>query len=131
MEQLERLKQIMFVSDARILELFLALYSLIWGLWLMLPFETFATNFAFAVMNKIAPEYVWGTIAATAASIKIHGLAVNHGYGQVQKSASLALVFVWLCAAISCAVSAPLAVDTPLFSTIAITNIFCIWRRGR
>jgi hypothetical protein len=45
------------------LEFISALQIFLWGLWLLLPFDSFASSKIFMNLEKIAPEWAWGFAA--------------------------------------------------------------------
>jgi hypothetical protein len=52
-----------FALQRKYLEFFPALFEVLWGLWILNPFEnTFKITTAYRVMASIAPEWVWGTV---------------------------------------------------------------------
>lgn len=42
-------------------EVFIGLSCLVFGAWLVVPWDTFQSAPAFAYMREVAPEYAWGT----------------------------------------------------------------------
>lgn len=49
--------------ETRPLEISTAVQSILWGTWLLLPFQTFGSSPVFSVMAVVAPEQVWGVLA--------------------------------------------------------------------
>ena len=42
------------------LELLTAMQAIIWGLWLLIPFDTFSINPVYREMRNVLPEHIWG-----------------------------------------------------------------------
>ncbi len=59
---IERIKQLIFGTHTDFFELFNALLLIVWGVWLILPFETFKTTKAFTVLDTYTHEVVFGFI---------------------------------------------------------------------
>lgn len=47
-------------GDTRLLEIFVGLFSLVWGLYILFPIDSFATTTVFVYLSKIIPEWVLG-----------------------------------------------------------------------
>lgn len=53
---------------------FLGLYTIVWGLWLIMPmWDVFTVAPLFNQMASIAPEWVWGTVAL------VSGMSISYG----------------------------------------------------
>ncbi len=59
---IERTKQLIFGTHTDFFELFNALLLIAWGIWLVLPFETFRTTKAFSVLDAYTNELTFGFI---------------------------------------------------------------------
>lgn len=54
--------------------IFLGVYTILWGLWLIAPmWDVFTAAALFSQMHALAPEWVWGTIAV------VSGIATAYG----------------------------------------------------
>ena len=81
---------------------------------------------AFSVMNKIAPEWAWGGAMLALGVLKAY--AILSEKNRMKHYAFLAALFMWSCVTISFIAATPLAVGTPVYSLITVTNAFIIWR---
>jgi hypothetical protein len=46
-----------------------ALQLALWGLWLLMPWDTFSTAAVFATLSAIVPEWVWGLATLVSGSL--------------------------------------------------------------
>jgi hypothetical protein len=72
----------------------LAVYTFLWGLWLVLPWSTFATGYVFSAMAHLAPEWMWGIDAMFTSTIMMYGVAKD-SYKPLRRG-SLAGFYYWL-----------------------------------
>jgi hypothetical protein len=64
-------------------------YTLLWGLWIAVPgWEVFTTAMLYENMLTLAPEIVWGSIAALIGAVACYG-AATHSYICTRLSGSL------------------------------------------
>lgn len=104
------------------LEYFLAYQSLVWGLWLLLPFSSFGQiPDAFTVLGLI-PEWAWGALFAG------HGIAylvvLPRGRPDLCRRAALILGWLWLTVLVSLLLTIPLATSTPVYGLYVVA---CAW----
>lgn len=59
---LKRMMWKIALADTTPVETITAVQSMLFGLWLVLPFNTFNSGNVFDIMNQIAPESVWGIL---------------------------------------------------------------------
>lgn len=53
----------------------LAVYTMLWGVWLMFPFwDTFTAAQLYSVMSAVMPELAWGIIAFAAGVVMAYGV---------------------------------------------------------
>ncbi|ASR76480.1 hypothetical protein SEA_SAMISTI12_48 [Streptomyces phage Samisti12] len=52
----------------------MGVYTFIWGLWLALPWATFARSPIYGMMSNLAPELVWGVAAMAIGAIMLYGV---------------------------------------------------------
>ena len=129
MTRLQRLHWILFHSEGALAELFLALISVTWGLWVASPFwSAFSASSSFRVMAEIAPEWVWGAVMTVVGLLKIHSI-VSQNY-RLKRIAFTVSLFVWSSIGISFILVSPYAVGTAIYSLILCANSFCLWRNG-
>ena len=46
----------------RATEMVLSCAALSWGIWLLLPLDTFGASVAFTVLGQLGPEWMWGLL---------------------------------------------------------------------
>ena len=65
MKVINMLKRMMWkiaLTDTTPVESITAVQSMLFGLWLILPFDTFDSGSVFDIMGQIAPETTWGIL---------------------------------------------------------------------
>lgn len=108
------------------LEYFLAYQSLVWGLWLLLPFSSFGVvPNAFTVLGLI-PEPAWGLIFAG------HGCAylaaLWRGRIDLCQRGALVTVWLWSTVLVSLLLTIPLATSTPVYGSYMLAGAFVYLR---
>jgi len=69
-------------------------YTLVWGLWLAMPWATFNRSPIYEMMNTLAPELVWGLAAMGIGLMMLHGV-FKMSYNALHRGA-LAGFYYWL-----------------------------------
>ena len=87
-----RLRNIIVHADTEPVGLIMGLYTLSWGLILLLPAKTFA-NPSYARMESIAPEDVWGVFIVLLGCVILYG--VLYGVSVCRVSTSLITALLW------------------------------------
>jgi hypothetical protein len=64
-------------ADPRPLEFLLAIQSILYGSWLLLPFDTFGSAITFSIMRQIMPECFWGVVILAIGIIQLVGLTTD------------------------------------------------------
>lgn len=82
-------------SRGKSLDVWLALYTLVYGVWLMLPLDTCASTLALSGLCRYAPEWIWGGIVAALGVLKLVVLARN-GTAIQRKRVLQVMGIVWL-----------------------------------
>lgn len=92
---IRNLKYIFLVESTKNLDIFVSLFCIWWGSWLLLPFSTFATSYAFVRLATL-PEELYG--------IFVVGVAGATLYYSLKEKANKYLYFLmalwWLTVAI-------------------------------
>jgi len=50
----------------------LGIFTFIWGLWLQMPWGSFDGARLFSMMDRLAPEWAWGTFAMAVGALNIY-----------------------------------------------------------
>jgi hypothetical protein len=80
--------------EKRIIEGIIALSALSWGVWLLLPFDTFGSSATFRVLPMIAPEWAWGAVFVTVSLLLLFGIL--RCSRAIRRHALLFLSLLWL-----------------------------------
>ena len=104
------------------LEMYLAIQSLCWGLWLILPFASFTLYSKDYTIIEYLPENLWGIIFTLQGSLHIYSIVKRDV--NLCRYFALILGFLWLIVLISFFIATPL--DSSII--IYVTSIIgCIW----
>ena len=95
-----------------------------WGVWLMLPFNTFGAGAAYRTMGAIAPEHVWGVCFSTVGTLLYIGAVLGHRRVQIWAAslaclsfALIASMFLW---------GAPYGAGWLTFCIMAVANYWAL-----
>ena len=75
------------------LELICAIEAILWGTWLLVPWDMFSASKTFRFMNTIAPEWVWGLTVCLLGVCQLCGLLVK-SY-KTRRLAAVLSIFTW------------------------------------
>ena len=91
---IQRMIKTILFTNTRPLETVVAVQSLLWGGWLLIPQSTFATSPAYAILAKVASEGVWGACVMVVGMAQFVAVHVNiHKWRKYVSYVSLSL---WL-----------------------------------
>lgn len=111
------------------LDVWLALYALVYGLWLLLPIDTFGSAPVFAGLKQIAPEPVWGLIIAGSGAAKM--AALRWGNTLARRAILFWLFILWMFLAASVALANAGSTAVPTYVLMAGGAGYCYVRMGR
>lgn len=86
--------------ERRLTELSMYLAALLWGIWMLLPQDTFASSPAtWQIVADIAPEWAWGLAMIVSSAVGIIGVYSRHVRRRRVALAALACLWfaIWLC----------------------------------
>jgi hypothetical protein len=72
-----------------------------WGIWLMLPFDTFGACAGCRTMQVIAPEPIWGAAFSLVGVLLYVGSVLGHSRVQVVASGLAALAFALIASSLA------------------------------
>ncbi len=72
----DRLTQILWLGDDALVELILAVNTLLWGLWILWPVDILQAK-VFSYMLSAMPELVWGWIFTVVGFTKLCSVVIN------------------------------------------------------
>jgi len=116
-------------ADIRPLEIFLSMCMIVWGLWLLAPWNSFMGSPSYAILNQMAggepkSELIWGVLSVSAATMKLISIKFNF---KILETVSLMLkTFLWLCISTSIFVATPTTLGVPIYGFFALTNLFIL-----
>ncbi len=99
------------------IEFMSAVAMTLWGLWLLLPWDTFSTP-AYAFMSNIAPEAVWG-LAMFFIGIVQFGYVIYGTLAHRRVSMKLASL-VWIFIAVNFSIARIESTAVPIYTVFAI-----------
>jgi hypothetical protein len=84
----------LFGCQLRYIEYLLASISAWWGIWLLMPWQSFASTPTFAFAHRVAPEWAWGTVVTTGGMLLFTGLLMVSR--PIRRAALMLLSLTWL-----------------------------------
>lgn len=122
--------------DTTALQLFMGLQlALVWGIVLLLPYDTFGGNLAFSAMSSLASETVWGVIGLLAGLLQVSAVL---GYWRSGGQRWLAARKIG--AAFSCAayvfiatmymISSPKGLAFWTYALCGVADMWIVWQLG-
>ena len=92
------LKAVLSSHDTEPVMILISLYTLVWGIWLLLPMDTLAASTSYREMLRLLPELVWGT-GITA--LGVAGLwSVAYDQQQARRLTSMGICALWVFVAV-------------------------------
>lgn len=101
-----------------------AIMAMTWGLWLLLPWETFEATLVFDDLGERAPEWFWGLATVTAGGLAF--LASYNGPG-LRVLANLWMLLGWAYIAAAVLHSSPPATIGGLLVVLAVRQAALWW----
>lgn len=117
-----------FGGPAPKLELYLAIKSLAIGLWLLAPWETFASSRGWDAAARLAPENIWGAAFALVGGSLIAALVANRRYPTMALLALL--VWMWVAIAYTFFVGNPRGIAALWTIWTALATVWCLLIRA-
>jgi hypothetical protein len=117
--------------DTMMLELSLAWFSIIWGGWILAPWQSFPTNphGSFKAMMMLASEPVWGALFFIAG---LHQLwAVLFGSHTLRRLSAWGSMQIWIFVCVSAIISSWKAPPGGLYAVVAMSNFVAVMALAR
>lgn len=111
-----------FKYDWDIVEIEGAIFKIVWGIWLLLPFETFDGQEVYTALKSIAPETLWGALVLGLGLG--HLIAIAYGTAKWRRHFILAACMFWIFISVTFSISRIGSALIPL--TIVITFFLSI-----
>lgn len=131
-QQLTPLDEFLLENQTWTLEVYLAMAAMVWGIWVLLPFETFDPRIGAYTVLRLAPEWAWGVVFSA------HGL--GHWVSITRKDpmacyrAALSGSVLWGIVLISFVIAAPLTTASPVYGLFVLASLWVAkslnWRFG-
>lgn len=104
----------------------IGMHGILFGMWLILPADTFNSAASYLVMSQIAPEWVWGAVTAMiGAGVAFGALRENP---VILRISSLFGMFVWAVIGMSFMVSNNVSTAAVTYPTLAAIYLFIFLR---
>lgn len=112
------------------LEAFLASYTALWGAFLLLPADTFATSASYGVLSSLASEGTLGLVVTGVGLVQL--LSLLRASRGLRAVGALAAALLWLFLALAVGIASGWgAVGIVHFALVAAANGFVYLRVGR
>lgn len=99
-----------------------------WGLWILMPHDTFPTSISYNVMASLAPEWVWGLVVMVVGAAQIATTLSTRGW-KLRASANFATFVTWVFIATMFIVSNWLSTATVIYPLLAAVAFGSFFRR--
>lgn len=99
-----------------------------WGLWLLLPFQTFGGTRSFSVMDAVAPEWAWGLLMGAGGAGAIIG-ALLERMRWVQFG-TLTCFYMWGAISVATVASHPTSTGVPVYTVLSLSALASWFRTG-
>ncbi len=124
---LSRTKQLLFGTHTDFYEFFNAVLLILWGTWLILPFDSLANALAFKIFSNLIPEQIFGLIPVCIGSYLLYTLMRVHPY-RSRRVMLLASTF-WVFLSIMISVSNIKSVGVVTYAMIALFSAISYLRQ--
>src|SRR3982750_520621 len=89
-----KLKRMLFNYDWEIVEIQGSMFKIFWGIWLMIPFNTFAGSPSYAPLETIANEFTWGLVIFILGSL--HLISMAYGNRKIRRHLIMLACGFWV-----------------------------------
>lgn len=103
-------------------EVYLALQALVFGAWLLAPWDTFQQVPDIYSTLGLVPEWIWGCLFFGHGVL--HLAALEMGSMRLRHRGTSVLVFLWMIVLISFLTTAPLSSATPMYAFPALAGLW-------
>lgn len=121
-----RLKVLLTKKDFEFLELLGGSIGTSWGLWLLMPWPTFAAARSFDAMREMAPEWLWGLVILLAGAAQLVGLLLDHWRGR--RAGALALAAIWMFIGTMIGIASPTSTGVVVYPWLSLASLWAYWR---
>lgn len=97
------------------------------GIWLLLPWKTFAASASYSVLS-ILPEWIWGTFLLCVGLL--HLAALHSGHRSWRKWAALVGFLIWSSFGVVFVWANPVAIGWIMFLSVGIAQMWASIRLG-
>jgi len=112
-----------FILQKKYLEFLPALFQVLWGLWILNPFEnTFKITSAYNLMGTLAPEWVWGLILFVIGLFQL--VVIFKGNLHLRAVSSILCLFIFITMSILIIFGNPASVTIPTYFMFALCEWF-------
>jgi hypothetical protein len=107
--------------DTAPIELLFSVVTSSWGLWLLLPFDSFSSR-NFRVLAWIAPEEAWGLFALATAALRVYGVLADSK--ECRMGAAWLGFLIWTFVAYGIAFTDVRSTGVPVYAAYAAVSAF-------
>lgn len=118
--------QLLWNAHIEVVDLFLAWVMFAWGLWVMLPFNTFRIE-SFREFAAYFPEPVWGVVYMLAGLAGIIGV-LTYNYS-IRRIHSVVAIFLWLFICVAFVSSNPATTGVVTYGSFALAQMWLFVRQ--
>lgn len=103
-------------------EVYLALQAIVFGWWLLMPWQSFAVGSDVYTTLSLVPEAVWGTLFLGHGIL--HLVALETGDRRMRMRGTSMVVFLWLVVLIAFVSAAPWSTATPTYLVPVLAGLW-------
>jgi hypothetical protein len=93
MSPISKLKRIWNQPVSGIVELWAGTLTLVWGIWLLIPWDTFSDSRSYDLMAHVMPEWAWGSAFTIIGTMKVYAFFCCSQ--RVRRKMVLLLIFLY------------------------------------
>lgn len=124
----QRVVTLLLRRDIHLIELIFGSSSVLWGTFLLLPIDTFASTPSFRTMATF-PEWAWGFCLALLGILQFMG--ATYDQARIRQAAAFGLIALWGFVAISLLLANPASTGPIAYGwTFTGSEIIVYWRLG-
>lgn len=126
---MNNIRRIILHEDTESTEFVIGCFAAGWGLFLLLPFNTFASApTAFRAMEQTAAEWAWGAVLLSVGLLKLIGLYT--GRLTLRRLGGVLVTGLWGFITVMVVRSNPLSTGIVVYGLLTIFSGWTVWRMG-
>jgi len=123
----QRLRDTVALMDHTPIEILSAISAIFWGVFVANPFtHSFCAMGVGVVLERVAPEWVWGVVAALIGMKQLHAVLCRDTFWRTYTA--IAIVILWVFMFVSFLLAAPQSVSIIVYPILAVAESWAMLR---